>query len=72
MYKGQFIFTQIMNLVPCERFQTCVDRYQGDYRVRHFRCADYWFSREAAGFLLVFQVVRSFVIMSCINWLLPL
>ncbi|MDR1962491.1 MAG: DUF4372 domain-containing protein [Planctomycetaceae bacterium] len=42
MYKGQFIFTQIMNLVPWERFQTCVARYQGDYRVRHFRCTDYF------------------------------
>jgi hypothetical protein len=42
MYKGQFIFTQIMDIVPWERFQTCVERYHGDYRVRHFRCADYF------------------------------
>jgi hypothetical protein len=42
MYQGQFIFTQIMDIVPWERFQTCVERYQGDYRVRQFRCADYF------------------------------
>ncbi|MDR1480288.1 MAG: DUF4372 domain-containing protein [Planctomycetaceae bacterium] len=42
MLHGQYIFTQIMNLVPWERFQTSVERYRGDYRVRQFRCADYF------------------------------
>jgi hypothetical protein len=42
MFGGQYIFTQIMNLVPWKQFQSSVDRYQGDYRVRHFRCSDYF------------------------------
>jgi hypothetical protein len=31
-----------MNLIPWEQFQSIVARYQGDYRVRHFRCSDYF------------------------------
>jgi hypothetical protein len=42
MFSGQYVFVQMMNLVPWKRFQTCVDRYQGDYHVRQFRCTDYF------------------------------
>ncbi|MDR1964519.1 MAG: DUF4372 domain-containing protein [Planctomycetaceae bacterium] len=42
MHDGQYVFTQIMNLITWRRFQTCVARYQDDYRVRQFRCADYF------------------------------
>jgi hypothetical protein len=42
MYQGKFVFTQIMDRVPWRRFQTCVDRYQGDRNVQTFTCADYF------------------------------
>ena len=42
MFQGKFIFSQIMELVPWERFQTCVNRYKGDYYVKEFKCTDYF------------------------------
>ena len=42
MYAGTTIFTQIMNLLPWRRFQTCVARYQGDYKVKTFKCAEHF------------------------------
>ena len=42
MYQGKFVFTQIMDRVPWRRFQTCVDRYQGDRKVQTFTCSDYF------------------------------
>jgi hypothetical protein len=42
MHQGKFIFSQLMELVPWERFQTCVNRYKGDYYVKDFRCTDYF------------------------------
>ncbi len=42
MYVGATIFAQIMNLLPWRRFQTCVARYQGDYKVKTFNCAEHF------------------------------
>jgi len=42
MFEGKLVFSQIMELIPWKRFQTCVNRYNGDYRVKHFRCTDYF------------------------------
>jgi len=42
MYQGKFVFAQIMDSVPWKRFQTCVDRYRGDYNVQTFKCSDYF------------------------------
>ena len=42
MHQGQFVFSQIMDLIPWKRFQTCVDRYSGDYRIQEFKCSDYF------------------------------
>jgi transposase len=42
MYAGSTIFTQIMNLLPWRPFQTCVTRYQGDYKVKTFKCAEHF------------------------------
>jgi hypothetical protein len=42
MHQGKFVFSQIMELIPWKRFQTCVDRYNGDYRVQEFKCSDYF------------------------------
>jgi hypothetical protein len=42
MFYGKFVFTQIMELVPWKRFQTCVNRYNGDYRTKEFKTCDYF------------------------------
>ena len=42
MFQGKFVFSQIMDIIPWERFQTCVNRYNGDYRVQEFKCSDYF------------------------------
>ena len=36
MYAGKTVFSQLMNYLPWRRFQTCVDRYSGDYKVKKF------------------------------------
>ena len=42
MHQGKYVFSQIMELVPWKRFQTCVNRYKGDYRIQGFKCSDYF------------------------------
>jgi len=41
MYSGATIFSQLMQQLPWRRFQTIVDRYQGDYKAKTFRCAEH-------------------------------
>jgi len=36
MHKGKYIFAQLMYLIHLEEFNRCVERYQGNYRVRQF------------------------------------
>ena len=38
MHKGKYIFAQLMDLIHPEEFNRCVERYQGNYRVRQFSC----------------------------------
>jgi len=40
MYKGKLIFSQLMDFVPWRRFETCVKRYRGDYKVKTYTCAE--------------------------------
>ena len=40
MYEGKLIFSQLMDFVPWRRFQTCVKRYRGDYKVKTYPCAE--------------------------------
>ncbi len=40
MYEGKLIFSQLMDFVPWRRFQTCVKRYRGDYKVKTYTCAE--------------------------------
>ena len=40
MYNGQSVFSQIMDFLPIKKFRRCVDRYNGNYRVRSFTCFD--------------------------------
>ncbi|MDR2757521.1 MAG: DUF4372 domain-containing protein [Planctomycetaceae bacterium] len=36
------IFSQLMEFVPWRRFQTCVDRYRGDYKIHSFDCNQFF------------------------------
>lgn len=40
MNTGRMIFSQLMDYLPMYDFQKCVKRYNGDYRVRTFKCLD--------------------------------
>jgi hypothetical protein len=40
VYKGQTVFSQVMDFLPIKKFRRCVDRYKGNYRVRSFTCFD--------------------------------
>ncbi len=40
MYDGQIVFSQLMDFLPDYQFRKCVERYNGNYRVRTFSCRD--------------------------------
>lgn len=40
MHDGKFIFSQLMDLVPWRRIQTCVNRYGGNHKVGAYKCAE--------------------------------
>lgn len=40
MYSGKMVFAQVMEFLPMYEFQKCVQRYQGNYKVKDFSCLD--------------------------------
>lgn len=42
MHAGKLVFSQLMDFLPWRRFDTCVRRYRGDYKVKSFPCAEHW------------------------------
>ena len=40
MYSGKMVLAQVMEFLPQYEFHKCVERYQGDYKVRNFSCLD--------------------------------
>jgi len=38
MFQGKFVFAQLLSLVPRHEFNKCVDRYQGNHKVKSFQC----------------------------------
>ncbi len=38
MNSGKYVFSQIMDLVSSTSFQTLVNRYNGDYKIKEFSC----------------------------------
>ena len=40
MNTGKTIFTQVVDFLPLHEFRKCVNRYQGNYRVKNFSCLD--------------------------------
>jgi len=37
---GKTVFSQVMEFLPMYEFRKCVERYQGDYKVKSFSCID--------------------------------
>jgi len=42
MYTGTPIYSQLMQHLPWHRFYSIVQRYQGNYKVKTFRCSDHY------------------------------
>lgn len=40
MYQGQTVFSQVMDFLSNYKFRQCVNRYNGNYRIRSFTCYD--------------------------------
>jgi len=40
MNQGKTIFSQVIDFLPWKKFRQCVNRYNGNYRVRSFTCFD--------------------------------
>jgi hypothetical protein len=40
MNTGSTVFSQLMELLPLRKFHVCVERYQGNYKVKSFSCLD--------------------------------
>ena len=38
MYQGQTVFSQVLSFFSHNKFRRCVNRYNGNYRVRSFTC----------------------------------
>lgn len=37
---GRTVFAQLMDLVPSYEFRQCVERYDGNYKIKTFSCLD--------------------------------
>ena len=40
MNRGQTVFSQVIDFLPQNKFRRCVNRYNGNYRIRSFTCYD--------------------------------
>jgi hypothetical protein len=40
MYTGKLVFSQVLEHLPLHVFHQCVDRYDGNYKVKEFTCLD--------------------------------
>ncbi|HDZ69105.1 MAG TPA: DUF4372 domain-containing protein, partial [Phycisphaerales bacterium] len=40
MSNQRTVFSQILDFIPKHQFRTCVNRYNGNYRVKSFSCFD--------------------------------
>jgi hypothetical protein len=48
MHEGRFIFSQLLDFIPCHDFNKCVKRYRGNYKVRTFSCYDQFIAMSFA------------------------
>lgn len=42
MYTGKLVFSQVMEHLPLHVFHQCVDRYNGNFKVKEFSCLDHY------------------------------
>ena len=42
MYTGKLVFSQVMEHLPLHVFHQCVDRYNGDFKIKEFTCLDHY------------------------------
>jgi len=68
MYSDKLVFSQIMDFVPWRRFQTCIDRYRGDWKIHTFKCSEYY--RVMAFAQLTYRESLRDII-SCLNAMRP-
>lgn len=40
MYTGKLVFSQVMEHLPLHVFHQCVDRYNGNFKIKEFTCLD--------------------------------
>ena len=40
MYSGKIVFSQVMEHLPLQVFHQCVDRYNGNFKIKEFSCLD--------------------------------
>jgi hypothetical protein len=45
---GRTVFSQLLDYLPAYEFQKCVNRYQGEYKLRNFSCRDQFLSMAFA------------------------
>jgi hypothetical protein len=38
MNQGKYVFSQLLSLISHRSFHTCVNRYKGDYKAKHYSC----------------------------------
>ncbi len=48
MNAGKTVFAQLMDFLPMYEFHRCVERYQGEYKVKSFSCWDQYLSMAFA------------------------
>ena len=48
MSNERTVFSQILDFIPKHQFRTCVDRYNGNYRVKSFSCFDQYLTMAFA------------------------
>ena len=42
MNSGRTVFSQLMDFISPYEFRKCVERYQGEYKVKEFTCWNQW------------------------------
>jgi len=42
MYTGKLVFSQVMEHLPLQDFHQCVNRYNGNFKVKEFSCLDHY------------------------------
>jgi len=58
MYAGKLIFSQVMEHLPLHVFHKCVERYNGNFKVKDFTCLDQYLCMAFAQ--LTYRRIKNF------------